>query len=455
MPEGHSSCVLWETTSEDQKSVDVGIAFVGGARHTEPSTWELGNSLTIFQCFVYEDDVEVKNCVVITAEKMRGSTLYPLQGSSMVNVFDIENSSNEEYSIFIWGGGCLNTKTITCTSELVQLNVLKNGKTKRTRTATKRRNVNNEELKIPSFSVDATVFAGLEARVSGNSQRNHQTGATPSARTGHSLTMVSDHCAVLFGGVEMEQRDKGVFTQQTCKDGELYILDVKEKNWSCLASNTGGKLLARAYHTAVFGSTNKTLFIIGGVQLEINTVQYCNVGKIITIKFEPNFISFTHEVINITLSAPLFLSSHASCLSDNIIYIFGGYQSKEEITAIKPETSKTMLLIDVEHKVALKKDAGKKHATAGLSLVKLSNLAFLICGGTNKEILLFTSVMPAADKCDLNDKCIINTTGVTFPIPGLKCDGICKRWIHLACTGLTIIPKDKYICKDCKGSRRV
>ena len=101
-------------------------------------------------------------------------------------------------------------------------------------------------MKIPSFSVDATVFAGLEARVSGNSQRNHQTGAIPSARTGHSLTMVSDHCAVLFGGVEMEQRDKGVFTQQTCKDGELYILDVKEKNWSCLASNTGGKLLARA-----------------------------------------------------------------------------------------------------------------------------------------------------------------------------------------------------------------
>ena len=42
--------------------------------------------------------------------------------------------------------------------------------------------------------------------------------------------MVSDHYAVLFGGVEMEQRDNGVFKQQTCKDGELYILDLKRQN---------------------------------------------------------------------------------------------------------------------------------------------------------------------------------------------------------------------------------
>ena len=99
-------------------------------------------------------------------------------------------------------------------------------------------------------------------------------------------------------------------------------------------------------------------------------------GKIITIRFEPNFISFTHEVINITLSAPLFLSSHASCLSDNIIYIFGGYQSKEEITPIKPETSKTMLLIDVEHKVALKKDNGKKACYSRTIISKTQQFGF-------------------------------------------------------------------------------
>ena len=291
----------------------------------------------------------------------------------------------------------------------------------------------------------------------GRSQINKQTGAIPSARTGHSPTMVSDHYAVLFGGVVMEQRDNGVFKQQTCKDGELYILDLKRKNWSSLASTNGGKLLARAYQTRPFGSTSNTLFIIGRVQLpnpEINSEQYCNVGKVTTIKFESNFTSFTHEVIDITVSTPLFLSSHALCLSGNIVHIFGGYQSKEEITTVKQETSKTMLLIDVERRVAMKKDASEIHATAGLSLVKLSNSAFLICGGTNKEILLFTSLMPAADACDLNDKCIINRTGVTFPIPWLKCDGICKRWINQACSGITIIPKDKYFCKDCKRSRR-
>ena len=181
------------------------------------------------------------------------------------------------------GGGGLNTKTINCTSELVKLNVFKNGEPKRARTRTKRSDANNENLKIPSFSVDATVFAGLEAKVSGPSQSNHQTGGIPCARTGHSLTMASDHSAVLFGGVDMEQRDNGVFKQQTSKDGELYNLELKEKNWSSLASTNGGKLLARAYHTAIFASTNKTLFIIGWIQLpktEIKSVQHCNVGKL-------------------------------------------------------------------------------------------------------------------------------------------------------------------------------
>ena len=132
--------------------------------------------------------------------------------------------------------GGLNTKTITCTSELVELKVSKTGEPKRTRTGRKCTNASNEKFKSPSFSVDVTVFAGLEPRLLGLSQINEQTGAIPSARTGHSLTVVSDHYAVLSGGVEMEQRDNGVFKQQTCKDGELYILDLKRKNWSSLAS---------------------------------------------------------------------------------------------------------------------------------------------------------------------------------------------------------------------------
>ena len=157
VPEGHCSCVLWETTSivegQDEREKSVGIALFGGARHTGPSTWELGNALTILQCSVSKDDVEMKSCVVITAEKIRGSTLYPLQESTMVNFLDKdnENPNNEEYFIFMWGG--LNTKTINCTSELVELKVSKTGEPKRTRTGRKCTNASNEKFKKVLHSV--------------------------------------------------------------------------------------------------------------------------------------------------------------------------------------------------------------------------------------------------------------------------------------------------------------
>ena len=56
----------------------------------------------------------MKSCVVITAEKIRGSTLYPLHRSTMVNFLDKhnENSNNEEHSIFMWGGGGVLTQKL-------------------------------------------------------------------------------------------------------------------------------------------------------------------------------------------------------------------------------------------------------------------------------------------------------------------------------------------------------
>lgn len=113
-----------------------------------------------------------------------------------------------------------------------------------------------------------------------------------------------------------------------------------------------------------------------------------------------------------------------------------------------------MLVIDLLRKVAISKVASEEHAMAGHSLVRLSESVFLIGGGTKKEILLFTKLMPSADLCDLADRCIINNTGVTFPIPWLRCEGVCKRWIHQACSGLSVIPKEKYICRDCKKTSK-
>ena len=69
---------------------------------------------------------------MITAEKIRGSTLYPLQGSTMVNFLDKhnENSNNEEYSIFMWGGGVLTQKLLPALQNLLNSRYQKLGSQK-------------------------------------------------------------------------------------------------------------------------------------------------------------------------------------------------------------------------------------------------------------------------------------------------------------------------------------
>ena len=144
------------------------------------------------------------------------------------------------------------------------------------------------------------------------------------------------------------------------------------------------------------------------------------------INFDTNIKNITWSVLNIELVSSLYLSSHAAYLSGHILHIFGGYQAKEAVISTKPATSLTMLVIDLLQKVAISKVESEEHATAGHSLVRLSESVFLIGGGT-KKILLFTKLMPSADLCDFADHCIINNTGVTFPIPWLRWEGVCKR----------------------------
>ena len=81
-----------------------------------------------------------------------------------------------------------------------------------------------------------------------------------------------------------------------------------------------------------------------------------------------------------------------------------------------------------------------EHATAGRSMFLLDNSTLSIYGGTKKEILLFTKLVPQADCCDLGDECTINQTDLIIPVPWVKCEGICKRWIHQFCTGLKVMP---------------
>ena len=43
----------------------------------EPSTWELGNSLTLMEFLVSDSDVAVDSCTVFGPDKMRSSSLFP------------------------------------------------------------------------------------------------------------------------------------------------------------------------------------------------------------------------------------------------------------------------------------------------------------------------------------------------------------------------------------------
>ena len=102
--------------------------------------------------------------------------------------------------------------------------------------------------------------------------------------------------------------------------------------------------------------------------------------------------------------APQYLSSQAATICDNIIHIFGGYQAHARTISTKPNQSSSLFVLDVEKQVYLSKTAKPEHATAGDSMFLLVSSTLLLCGGTKKEILLFTKTVPQADCCDLGEE---------------------------------------------------
>lgn len=115
------------------------------------------------------------------------------------------------------------------------------------------------------------------------SSKFYQSGTIPSPRTGHSLTMISNELAVLFGGITLDKREHGVehVFQQTCRDGSFCLLNMDGYTWLSLS----GKIAPGAYHTAVFRFKRNTLYIIGGVQLQDdNAVEYCSIQEITAVQ---------------------------------------------------------------------------------------------------------------------------------------------------------------------------
>ena len=63
--------------------------------------WEIGNSLTVMEFLVSDSDVAINSCSIFGPNEMRGSSLFPLQGSTLINVQS--NSLPEEYVLLLWG----------------------------------------------------------------------------------------------------------------------------------------------------------------------------------------------------------------------------------------------------------------------------------------------------------------------------------------------------------------
>ena len=230
------------------------------------------------------------------------------------------------------------------------------------------------------------------------------------------MTKILVERAILFGGVTLGNRDEGVdnIFQQTCRDGRLYGLNIKEHSWSSLI----GEIPPKAYHAAVFMSKTETLYILGGIQLaDDNALQYCSIQEI-TIKINFATHDFLANVVQFPFPTPQYSSSQAATICDNIIHIFGGYKAHASTVTTKPDLNSTMFAFDVDKMVYLSKMSKPEHATAGHSMFLLDNSTLLIYGGTKKEILLFTKLVPQADCCDLGDECIINQTDLLFLFHG-------------------------------------
>lgn len=197
LPKGHCSCILWEKNPKESEEKHVGILFLGGARYNEPSTWELGNSLTLMEFILSSSDVEINSCNVFGPDKLRGSSLFPLQGSTLIDARSKLPPDPEEYVLLLWGG--IDTRTMTCTNELMKINVTaKDKQNKRTASGSKKM---PESL---NFEIDLTALTGNKTPSTEGSA--FEMGTVPSPRTGHSFTTISSKRAILFGGVTLENR---------------------------------------------------------------------------------------------------------------------------------------------------------------------------------------------------------------------------------------------------------
>jgi hypothetical protein len=200
--------------------------------------------------------------------------------------------------IYVWGG--LQTSTLQMSNDLYVLDKV------------------NMKYNVNLIPVTSPVYTSTGI----------QTGTVPEARSGHSMTLVLKHFALIHGGVLMPGRHTCSLNspfQQTCSDGNFYLLDLENFNWKFLNVPA---VQARAYHSASFHLNFNSVFIVGGVTFtgfkpthrlpidEVNVLKFLSSGECVltSMKFTiPPDISV------------YYISYHSASISDDKLYVFGGY----------------------------------------------------------------------------------------------------------------------------------
>lgn len=237
------------------------------------------------------------------------------------------------------------------------------------------------------------------------------------------------------------------------------MFDVSTNIWSKIALPG---VCCRAYHTAVFLPKQSSVLILGGVQYEsVGATKRLDLRNVVCLKGDPVSLKFSLQVFSITYDRPVFISNHASVLSDcdDKLYVYGGMQQAEphiptDVNSVQYEGAATMFVIDISEPDNWKcssvqaEYAQSDFRTRGHSMVQLSPDCIMITGGVQKSIFMYTTTMMVPDPCDLREKCCISDSDVVSPIPWINCD-FCLRWLHQFCVKISKIPKNQSKCPDC------
>lgn len=142
------------------------------------------------------------------------------------------------------------------------------------------------------------------------------TGDEPSGRDGHSMTIWNDKI-VIFAGFDSEIE---------CYSNETHFFDISSSSWTRVLTN-GIAARWRDFHTAA--EVGNRLYVFGGRadifgQLQSNQDYYCN-----KLKYLDLLTLHWHEVQN-TSAEPPGRRSHACFVYKNKMFIFGGYNAREQ-----------------------------------------------------------------------------------------------------------------------------